>query len=85
MTMQVTAQISVLSLLALLRLTVGALLAILSLLTCRARAVGAGDILLFLGFGLHLVVVLLRTAAATAKLDALHQDLFEIVHCRKGC
>ena len=58
---------------------VGTLFAILGLLPCRTAAVGTGDILLFLGFGLHLTVVF-RLVATTTEVNAVLEDLLKIVH-----
>ena len=45
---------------------------------------GARDVLLFLGFGLHLPVVGFFLFAATFECDSIFQDALEIVHNRKG-
>ena len=55
------------------------LLAILGFLTSRAATVGTSNILLLLGFGLHLTVVLVLITATT-EVDAILKDVLEIVH-----
>ena len=60
-------------------MSVGTLLTILGLLSGRAAAVGTGDILLLLGFGLHLAVVL-RLIASSPEVDAVLENVLEIVH-----
>ena len=54
------------------------LLTILRLLHCRAATVSTGDILLFLRFGLHLVIVGLLLPAL-AKVYASLEDTLKIV------
>ena len=51
-------------------MTIGALLTVLRLLAGRAAAVGACDILLLLGFGLHLAIVL-RLVTSASEVDAV--------------
>ncbi len=41
------------------------LLPVLGFLTGRTRTVGTGDIFLFLGFGLYLIILLTRTTSTT--------------------
>ena len=60
-------------------LSVGTLLAVLGLLSGRAAAVCTGDVLLFLGFGLHLTLVGVFPFAAAAKGNAILQDILKIV------
>ena len=67
-------------LLLLLRFTVGSLLAILCLLTGRAAAVSTRNILFLLGFGLHLVVVVLLRSAASLENHAAHDNIVNITH-----
>ena len=56
---------------------IGALLAVLGLLAGGTGAVGAGDVLLLLGLGLHLVVLFAGTTATT-KRNAIFQNLLEV-------
>jgi len=58
-------------------MSVSPLLTVFGLLTCRAATVGAGDILLFLGLGLHLVI-LLTGSSASPEVDAIHEDILEV-------
>ena len=58
---------------------VGALLAVLGFLSCRAAAVGTCDVLLLLGLGLHLAVVF-GLVTATSEADTVLQDVLKIVH-----
>ena len=60
-------------------MSVGTLLTILGLLSGRTATVGTGDILLLLGFGLHLAVVF-RLITASAETDAVFEDILKIVH-----
>ena len=60
-------------------MTIGALLAVLCLLPGRAAAVGARDILLLLGFGLHLAIVLWLVTSAS-EVDAVFKDILKVVH-----
>ena len=62
---------------------VGTLLAILGFLTCRTAAVSSCDILLFLGFGLHLAIVL-WLITSTSEADAMLEDILKIVHRLNG-
>ena len=64
-------------------MSVGTLFAILGLLPCRTAAVGTGDILLFLGFGLHLAIIL-RLITSTSEVDAVLQYILKIVHINDG-
>ena len=57
---------------------VSPLLTVLGFLTGRAGTVGTGDILLFLRFGLHLVVTIACTSSTTEG-DAVLQDALKIV------
>ena len=58
-------------------MSVGPLLTVFGLLPCRAATVSTGDVLLFLGFGLDLVVLLTGTAATT-KRNAIDQNVLEV-------
>ena len=60
-------------------MTIGALLTVLRLLAGRAAAMGTRDILLLLGFGLHLAIVL-RLVTSTSEVDAVLQYILKIVH-----
>ena len=62
---------------------VGTLLTILCFLTCRTATVGTSDILLLLGFGLHLASVF-RLIASTSEADAVLEDILKIVHRLNG-
>ena len=53
------------------------LLTVLGLLTGRARTVGTGNVLLFLGFGLHLVVTIACTSSPS-EADAILQDALKV-------
>ena len=53
------------------------LLTVFSLLLGRATTVGTSDVLLFLGLGLHLVVLLAGTTA-TSEVYAILQNVLEI-------
>ena len=59
---------------------VGPLLAVLRLLSGRARTVGTGDILLFLGLGLHLAVVGVVLAWRPSEDEATLYDVVNICH-----
>ena len=56
---------------------VGPLFAVFSLLLGRAATVSTSDVLLFLGLGLHLVVLLAGTTA-TSEVNAILQNVLEI-------
>lgn len=56
---------------------VGALLAVFGFLLGRAAAVGAGNVFLLLGLGLHLVLFRARTAAAPEGY-AVDEDVLEV-------
>jgi hypothetical protein len=60
-------------------LSVGPLLPVLGLLFGRAAAVCAGDVLLFLGLGLHLALVGVTAFAAAPERDAVLKDFLKIV------
>ena len=62
---------------------VGTLLAILGFLAGRTATVSTGDILLLLGFGLHLAIVL-WLIASTAETDTVFEDILKIVHTLNG-
>lgn len=63
-------------------MAVGPLLAVFSFLPGRAGAVGTRYILLFLGFGFHLAVVLLRAASAFEDHAAPCDDVVDVTHNR---
>ena len=60
-------------------MSVGPLFTVFGLLTSRAATVGTSDILLLLGFGLHLAT-LLRLVTPTSEVDAVLEYFLEIVH-----
>ena len=60
-------------------MTIGALLTVLRLLAGTAAAMGTRDILLLLGFGLHLAIIL-RLITSTSEVDAVFEDVLKIVH-----
>ena len=60
-------------------MTVGTLLAILGFLTCRTATMGTGDILLLLGFSLHLAIIL-WLITSTSEADTMLEDILKIVH-----
>ena len=60
-----------------LLMPVGPLLTVFGFLTSRAATVGPGDVLLFLGLGLYLVVLLPRTTAPT-KGNTINEDILEV-------
>ena len=60
-------------------MAVSPLLTVFGFLPCRAATVSPSDILLFLGFGLHLAVVF-RFVSSTSEVDAVLEDMLEIVH-----
>ena len=62
---------------------VGTLLAILGFLTRRTATVSTGDILLLLGFGLHLAIVL-WLITSTSEVDAVFEYILKIVHINGG-
>ena len=64
-------------------MTIGALLTVLRLLAGTAAAMGARDILLLLGFGLHLAIIL-RLITSTSEVDAVFKDILKIVHINGG-
>ena len=66
-------------------LTVGTLLAVLGLLSGRTAAVRTGDILLLLGFGLHLTLVGVTAVTATTKRDAVLQYFLKILFACHFC
>ena len=59
--------------------SVGSLLTVFGLLTGRAAAVGTSDILLLLGFGLHLAIVL-RLVTSTSEVDTVFEYVLKVVH-----
>ena len=60
-------------------LAVGTLLAVFGLLAGRAAAVGTGDVLFFLGLGLHLALFGVAVFTAAPKRDAILQYALEII------
>ena len=64
----------------LLRLAVGALLAIFSFLTSRATAVGAGNVLFLFGLSLHFTVVVLFRTTTASEDHAAHDYIVYIIH-----
>ena len=60
-------------------LTVSSLFAILGFLPSRTATVSACDILLFLGFCLHLTLVRILPFTASAKGNTILQDALKIV------
>ena len=59
--------------------SVGTLLTILGFLAGRTAAMSPSDILFLLGFGLYLAVVL-WLITSTSEVDAVLEDMLEIVH-----
>ena len=57
---------------------VGSLLAVFGFLPGRTTAMGASNVLLLLGLGLHLALVGVAALATTAKGDAVLQNLLKI-------
>ena len=64
-------------------LTISSLLAVFCLLTGRAAAMSSRNILLFLGFGLHLAIVL-GLIAPSSEVNTVFEDMLEIVHRLNG-
>ena len=64
-------------------MSVGSLLTVFRLLTGRTAAVGTSDILFFLGFGLHLAIVL-WLVSSTSEVDAVFEYVLKIVHRLNG-
>ena len=64
-------------------MTIGALLTVLRLLAGTAAAMGTRDILLLLGFGLHLAIIL-RLITSTSEVDSVLQYILKIVHINDG-
>jgi len=60
-------------------MTIGALLTVLRLLAGTAAAMSPRDILLLLGFGLHLAIVF-RLLTSASEVDAVLQYILKIVH-----
>ena len=60
-------------------MTIGALLTVFRLLAGRAAAMGARDILLLLGFGLHLAIIF-RLITSTSEVDTIFKYVLKIVH-----
>ena len=56
-------------------MSVGPLLTVFGFLPGRAATVGTGDVLLFLGLGLHLVVFLPRPATSSERDTVLQNAL----------
>ena len=64
-------------------MTIGTLFTVLRLLTGTAATMGSRDILLFLGFGLHLAIVF-RLVTSTSEVDAVFEDILKVVHINDG-
>ena len=64
-------------------MAVGALFAILRLLTGRATTVSSRDILFLLGLGLHLAIIL-GLITSTSEVDAVFKYMLKIVHRLNG-
>ena len=64
-------------------MAVSSLFAILGLLTGRTTAMSPSDILLLLGFGLHLAIIL-WLVTSTSEVDAVFEDILKIVHINDG-
>ena len=64
-------------------MTIGALLTVLRLLAGTAAAMGTRDILLLLGFGLHLAIIF-RLITSTSEVDAVFEDILKVVHINDG-
>ena len=62
---------------------VGPLLTVFGFLLCRAATVSTSDILLFLGFGLHLAIVL-WLITSTPEVNAVFEYILKIVHINGG-
>ncbi len=60
-------------------MTIGTLLTVLGLLSCRATTVSTRDILFLLGFGLYLTFVLGFIASA-AEVNAVFKNILKVVH-----
>ena len=60
-------------------MSVGPLFTVFGLLTSRAATVGTSDILLLLGFGLHLAT-LLGLITAPSEIDTVFEDILKIIH-----
>ena len=60
-------------------MTIGPLFTVFGLLTSRAATMSTSDVLLLLGFGLHLAIVL-RLVTSASEVDAVFEDMLEIVH-----
>ena len=63
-------------------MTIGTLFAVFGLLPCRTATVSSCDILLLLGLGFHLAVVL-WLITSTSEVDAVLEDMLEIVHIKQ--
>ena len=63
----------------LVMLTIGPLLTVFCLLAGRTTAVRSRDVLLFLGFGLHLAFIGIFPFTASAKGNTILQNTLEIV------
>ena len=64
-------------------MTVSPLLTVFRLLAGTAAAMSPSDILLLLGFGLHLASIL-WLVTSTSKVDAVFEDILKIVHINGG-
>ena len=61
-------------------MSVGTLLAVFGLLSGRTATVGTGNILLLLGFGLHLLARIAWLITSASEVDAVLEYLLKIVH-----
>ena len=64
-------------------MSVVSLFTVFGFLTGRTAAVGTSDILFFLGFGLHLAIVL-WLVSSTSEVDAVFEYVLKIVHRLNG-
>ena len=64
-------------------MTIGTLLTVFGFLTGRAAAVGTGDILLFLGLGLHLAIIF-WLITSTSEGNTVLEYVLKIVHINDG-
>ena len=60
-------------------MAIGTLFAILGLLSGTAATVSPSDILLLLGFGLHLAIIL-RLISSSPEVDTVLEYILKIVH-----
>ena len=69
----------------LMLVSVGTLFAVFGFLACRAAAMGSGDILFLLGFGLHLALVGVLALAASPEIDTTAgDDVVNVAHGLEG-